>query len=160
MSRTKLSPSRSKCLEIAARQHGLVTREQALGAGMAPWTITDELARGTWRQRRPGVYRTADAPETWRQRALALCIGPSPAFAVSHRSAAFLHGLLPAPPEPLEADGYAYHSDPDSFDYDRARGNVLLTQGWRVLRTTDREVRRYPERLVAALRETLGARVL
>lgn len=90
------------CAPLAAAQRGLVTREQALAAGMERWTITHALASGTWVEVRRGVYRWAASPESWHQQALAACIGPTPATAVSHRSAAFLHGLLSAAPHRLE----------------------------------------------------------
>jgi very-short-patch-repair endonuclease len=88
--------------ELAARQYGLVTVEQVRAAG---WTETDlarRLAERSWARVRRGVYRSAAAPATWRQRALAACLGPGGAVAVSHRSAAFLHGLVPARPSVIE----------------------------------------------------------
>jgi very-short-patch-repair endonuclease len=96
-----MTPMRS-CAPLAAAQRGLITREQALAAGMPRWTIANALASGTWVEVRRGVYRWASSPESWHQRALAACIGRVRASAVSHRSAAFLHGLVPVAPEPLE----------------------------------------------------------
>lgn len=90
------------CAPLAAAQRGLVTREQALAAGMERWTIANALASGTWVEVRRGVYRWAASPESWHQQALAACIGRVRAAAVSHRSAGFLHGLLPTAPERLE----------------------------------------------------------
>lgn len=95
------TPLRS-CAPLAAAQRGLVTRQQALAAGMERWTIAHALATGTWVEVRRGVYRWAASPESWHQRALAACIGPAPATAISHRSAAYLHGLLPSAPARLE----------------------------------------------------------
>jgi very-short-patch-repair endonuclease len=101
------------CAPLAAAQRGLITREQALAAGMKRWTVANALASGTWVEVRRGVYRWAASPETWQQRALAACIGRTRAVAVSHRSAAFLHGLVPVAPEPVEVVvpyGSAYSS--------------------------------------------------
>jgi predicted transcriptional regulator of viral defense system len=96
-----VTPMRS-CAPLAAAQRGLITREQALAAGMARWAIANALASGTWVEVRRGVYRWASSPESWHQRALAAVVGRVQATAVSHRSAAFLHGLVPVAPEPLE----------------------------------------------------------
>jgi hypothetical protein len=102
VTRTNPSAAWIACNKTAAAQHGLLTREQALAAGLARWVVDKEIARGTWIPMRPGVYRSATAPVTWHQRALAACIGHACALAVSHRSAAFLHGLLTVPPEPVD----------------------------------------------------------
>lgn len=102
MPRRRASAPTIACRELAAAQHGLLTREQAIGAGLAKWAIGDEIARGAWVPVRPGVYRSTSASVTWHQRALAACIGKTGAIALSHRSAAFVHGLLPEPPAAVE----------------------------------------------------------
>jgi hypothetical protein len=88
--------------EIAARQLGLVTREQALEAGVTPRAIERRLARGLLVVVRRGLYRTVFAPETWLQHAFAACLGREGEVVVSHEGAAYLHGLLAK--EPAELD--------------------------------------------------------
>jgi predicted transcriptional regulator of viral defense system len=102
MARTRSSDASITCRSIAAAQHGLLTREQAFAAGLARWALDDEISRGTWVPVRAGVYRSATAAVSWHQRALAACIGKTRAIAVSHRSAAFLHGVLAMPPSKIE----------------------------------------------------------
>lgn len=51
----------------------------------------------------------------------------------------------------LEADGRRWHSDVASFEHDRARHNLLLTAGWRVVRITEQQVRSDPR----AIREQI-----
>jgi very-short-patch-repair endonuclease len=87
---------------IAAGQLGLITLQQALEAGYTRRMIDRRLGNGSIVSVRKGVYRSAFAPETWHQRALAACIGDGRAAAVSHEGAAFLHGLLVTVPERLE----------------------------------------------------------
>lgn len=85
---------------IAARQYGLITRQQALDAGVSRSVIAVELRRGNWIEVRRGVYRSAFALQSWRQRALGACIG-SPAV-LSHASAAYVHGLITETPQLIE----------------------------------------------------------
>ena len=73
---------------------GVFTRADALAAGYSPAEIVARLRRGAWRTVRRGVYAAAAAVtgrrgRTWRQ---PLAVLPARA-ALSHRSAAVLHGL-------------------------------------------------------------------
>jgi very-short-patch-repair endonuclease len=56
---------------VARRQEGVVTRAQALDAGMTPGGIRWRLRRRTWRAVHPGVYLTNTGKVTWRVRAWA-----------------------------------------------------------------------------------------
>jgi hypothetical protein len=78
---------------LAARQHALLTRSQALGTGMTDEMIRHRIATGRWVRVAGGVYRLAGAPVTWKQRALAACLVAGPGAVVSHRSAAVLWGV-------------------------------------------------------------------
>lgn len=82
-------------------QHGLVTRTQALGLGFSAKAIRHQLRRNHWRPVSRGVYRLAGAPETARQRAMAGVLLAGEGAAVSHRSAAALHGLPGFDLEPI-----------------------------------------------------------
>jgi very-short-patch-repair endonuclease len=76
--------------EIAERQHGVVTLEQALASGLTPDQIQRRLSTGRWEGMGRGVYRLAGSRRTWEQRLLALTLAAGPAAAASHRSAAAL----------------------------------------------------------------------
>ncbi|MGH3097602.1 MAG: DUF559 domain-containing protein [Streptosporangiales bacterium] len=90
--------------EIARRQHGVFSRDQALASGMTPYRIRTELAAGRWTEPVSRVYVVAGTPGTvmtsiW---AAFLCCGDA---VVSHVSAAFLHGFdVPAEPVWLTVD--------------------------------------------------------
>jgi very-short-patch-repair endonuclease len=78
---------------IAVRQHGLLLRSQALGAGATDSKIETRLATGRWVLVARGLYRLSGVPVTWKQRALAACLVSGTGAVVSHRSAAVLWGV-------------------------------------------------------------------
>lgn len=78
---------------IAARQHGVISRSQAVTAGATVGQIRHRLGAGRWLRMGPGVYRLAGVPVTWRQRAVAACLVSGPGAVLSHRSAAVLWGI-------------------------------------------------------------------
>lgn len=84
----------------ATTHHGLVTREIALNSGMSHHEIDSRLALGRWRRIGPGVYAVAGAPDTWKQRAAATWLAGGEGAAVSHVTAAALHGLTKPPSNP------------------------------------------------------------
>ena len=73
------------------RQYGLVTREQALAAGMSDKQIRWRISAGQWVRATRGVYRHRSAPDTRIARLLAACLAHG--ALASHRSAAALHGI-------------------------------------------------------------------
>jgi len=78
---------------LAARQHGLVTLEQAAKLG-SDRKVVHRLVR-SWRLERvfPGVYRIVGAPETDRQRLFAALLWGGDDAVASHRTAARLWRL-------------------------------------------------------------------
>lgn len=79
--------------QLATRQHGHITRRQALDAGMTASAIDRRLRSGRWIKVHSGVYRIAGVPLTWEGRAMAAALSsPAPAV-VSHACAAHLWGL-------------------------------------------------------------------
>jgi very-short-patch-repair endonuclease len=67
--------------------------------------------------------------------------------------------LFPVQRVVIEADGYAHHASPESFEQDRRRTNSLTAQGYRVLHWTWRALRERPQELLCELRAALaGAR--
>ena len=73
------------------RQHGLITRAQALTAGVTRGQIERSLGTGRWVREARGVYRHAAAPPTPLSKLLAACMVHD--GLASHRSAAALHGI-------------------------------------------------------------------
>lgn len=55
----------------------------------------------------------------------------------------------------VEADSQRWHSDARSFERDRVRHNSLTAAGWRVLRTTEAQVRTEPSAVRERVRELL-----
>ena len=87
---------------VASAQCGLVTRQQCLAARLSSKAIEVRLASGRWRRIQHGVYQTAPGREDWWSSALAAHLACGPDAAWSHRTAAFVWGLLPQPPRTLE----------------------------------------------------------
>jgi very-short-patch-repair endonuclease len=82
---------------IAERQLGLVARRQLTERGVAPTTIDDAVQRGQLLPVHRGVYRLPGTPETAEVRVLARVLAAGAGALLSHRSAAWLWDLLPAP---------------------------------------------------------------
>jgi very-short-patch-repair endonuclease len=59
---------------------------------------------------------------------------------------------FPASKVACEADGFAFHSDPEDFRNDRIRQNRLMLLGWQVLRFTWLDLTEQPERVIAEIR--------
>lgn len=78
------------CLELAATQHWVIARKQALLLGLSATAIDRRLSSGLFVPLHPCVYRIGAAPESWRQRLLG-CLWTS--GVASHRSAVLLLGL-------------------------------------------------------------------
>ncbi|MGZ8667520.1 MAG: endonuclease domain-containing protein [Solirubrobacterales bacterium] len=57
----------------------------------------------------------------------------------------------------VELDGRAFHGTASAFERDRLRDQLLLAEGWRVIRATWRQVAHEPEILVATIRTLLTA---
>ena len=55
----------------------------------------------------------------------------------------------------VEIDGWAFHTDPDRFEHDRARQNLLVGAGYRVLRFTWTQLTERPEWVVDQVRGVL-----
>ncbi len=78
---------------IAARQHGVFTRQQVLGAGVSPGQLKRRCRAGLWERLEQGVYRLAGSPATWHQQLSAAVLGAGQGATVSHRAAAGLWKL-------------------------------------------------------------------
>src|SRR5439155_2701640 len=79
---------------IATRQHGVVTRAQALRCGATEGTIRWRLRVARWERLYPSVYRLSGTTGTWRQRSMAACLYLGPRAVLSFRAAAALRNLV------------------------------------------------------------------
>ena len=73
---------------ITRRQRGLITRLQALLAGLSDGEIQGLLRRRIWIEIRPGVYAVAGAPQSWEQVVQATLLSAGPGAWASHRTGA------------------------------------------------------------------------
>jgi very-short-patch-repair endonuclease len=80
-------------LAQAGRQHGAITRRQAMNLGMSSSAIVRRVSGGEWVQLFPGVYRLAAANCTWEQTVMAGCLAAGRGAVASHRSAGTLLGM-------------------------------------------------------------------
>ncbi len=87
------SPIRTdaKLAEVLHRQHGLISRSQALDLGFSAAQIRYRVSQGVWLPVEHQVYRHHLTTSTWYSRVLAPCM--SLGAVASHRTAAVLWGL-------------------------------------------------------------------
>src|SRR5687768_8931645 len=85
--------SEAATARLAAQQHGVVSRRQALEAGMTRDMVARRVRKGAWLVALPGVYRVAGAPKTWLAQIMAAVLWGGRDAIVTHRSAARLLGL-------------------------------------------------------------------
>lgn len=88
--------------DLLRRQHGLVTRRQALELGFRQGQIDYRIAQKTWLPKDNLVYQHHLFPASWHSRVLAPCLATG--AVASHRTAAVLwdlDGFRPAKPEIL-----------------------------------------------------------
>lgn len=79
--------------KLAARQHGVVSRRQLLDAGITDGAMERRLASGHLVRLHRGVYAVGHAQLRREGRWLAAVLAAGPGAALSHRSAAALHGI-------------------------------------------------------------------
>lgn len=79
--------------QIARRQHGLVTLDQALASGLTIDQVRRRHRSGEWSVARPGVYAVSGAPPTWVQTVAAVALASQPQAWLSHETAGRLWAL-------------------------------------------------------------------
>lgn len=89
-------------MELASRQHGVISRGQAVAAGVSEDQMARRSSNGMWIRVAPRVYRLAGAPPTWRADVTAAVLSCGPMAAASHATAGYLHGLLSRRPDRIE----------------------------------------------------------
>ena len=86
-------PDDSPLWELAARQHGVVSRQQ-LRARCSEQQLKTRIAAGWLHRLHPGVYAVGHTKLTVRSRWMAAVLACGADAALSHTDAAALHGLL------------------------------------------------------------------
>lgn len=81
----------------AVRQDAVATTAQLVSWGVSNDSIERRVAAGHWQRVFRGVVALQSGQLSWRQRARAALLYAGPGAALSHRSAAFARGVLPAP---------------------------------------------------------------
>ena len=85
---------------LARRQHGLVTREQLLAAGVGSSAVKRWLAKGLLHRVHPGVYRFGHRAPSTEATYLAAVLAGGDGVVLCGFAAAHLLGALPRPPAP------------------------------------------------------------
>jgi very-short-patch-repair endonuclease len=80
-------------LSMAAAQHGAISLDQLVSAGLGRTTIQRLMSRGHFERVHPGVLRSRGAPDTWLGRLSAARLWCGEGAAVSHGSAGALWQL-------------------------------------------------------------------
>jgi very-short-patch-repair endonuclease len=88
--------------QLAARQHGVVTRMQLLTAGLTARMIDERVRAGMLLPVHRGVYLLAYGPCSPLAHEAAAILACRPQALLSHRTAGFLHELPVERPQPIE----------------------------------------------------------
>lgn len=91
------STSDERMAEIAARHHGVVTRQQAAAVGLSAAQLRHRVANGLLLRESSSVFVVAGAPRTFRQRLVVATASVDGAVA-SHEAAGLLRHFEPLPP--------------------------------------------------------------
>ncbi len=134
--------------QIAVRQHGLITRGQALEAGLTARMIEGRLRSGAWTAVHKTVYRLGGSPVTWHQRVMAACLATEGGAAPGRGRVASPHppvrvGQLPV--RPGLARGPDRSGVPElpaplrrqAWRRDVGRVNVAAGEDWLVFQVTE-----------------------
>jgi hypothetical protein len=118
---------------LAVDQAGVVTRQQALDAGMSHGAIVAKIRFGRWQRVHAGVYATFTGPMTRDAQLWAAVLAAGPGAQLSHQTAAeinhltdrpspFIHVTIPASRRITPPEGVIIHL------------SSILTFGWRFAR--------------------------
>ena len=94
---------------LAARQHGAVTRDQLLDAGLNVNAIEYRLRIGRLHRLHTGVYAVGHLPPSPHARAMAAVLACGPGAVLSHQSAAVLWDIVPRRQGPIDVTARSYH---------------------------------------------------
>ncbi len=79
------------------RRDGVVTTDELVRAGTSRGRVARRVASGEWQRLHRGVVLLQSGPPTWRQSARAALVAAGPGAALSHVSAAYVHGIVRRP---------------------------------------------------------------
>jgi len=83
----------SAIISLVARQHGVISRAQAIGSGMPGYLVDSQLRSGRWRPLGRGVYAAFSGPVPRESLLWAAVLRAGPDAVLSHQSAAELYGI-------------------------------------------------------------------
>jgi hypothetical protein len=86
---------------LAGSQNGVISRSQALRAGLTADMIKFRVSSGRWRQLHPGVYATFTGVPGRSARLWAAVLWAGRGAVLSHQTAAELHGLADKAADPI-----------------------------------------------------------
>lgn len=86
---------------LAQRQNGVVSRSQAIRAGLSPDMIKFKVSSGRWQPMYPGVYATFTGVPVRGARLWAAVLSAGQGAVLSHETAAELHGLTDRPAQTI-----------------------------------------------------------
>ena len=89
-------------LRVAGRQHGALSRAQALASGMSPSSVDRRIASGQLKLILPGIYTVLGVPSSWHQRVMAACLWAGAGAVASHQTAGALWALEGIQPGSVE----------------------------------------------------------
>ena len=141
--------------ELAARQHGLITRGQAKARCLNDAACDRRLQNGQWVRMHPGVYRLSGAPVTWEQKLKAATLA-LPDSVASHTSAARLFGF-PVGAEAIDVTVGRYQQRPDGVNLHRTRALERIDRAKHLLIPTTSVTRTLIDLAGAVSRPTLEA---
>ena len=84
------------CRQILQLQEGVITRAQAVSAGLSRHALYSKLDSGRWQRLHSGVYAAFSGKPDRAAMQWAAVLGAGPRAVLSHETAAELHGLLGA----------------------------------------------------------------
>jgi hypothetical protein len=90
-------PDRCHLLELLDRQHGAISRRQALACGFTDHSIDAQIEAHRWQRAYDGVYVTFSGPLPRLTQIWAALLRAGPGATVSHWTAAELHRLTDGP---------------------------------------------------------------
>ena len=86
---------------LAQRQRGVVSRSQAIRAGLSPDMIKFRISSGRWQRLHPGVYATFSGIPGRGAWLWAALLAAGPGAVLSYQTAAELHGLSDEQSSPI-----------------------------------------------------------
>ena len=139
-------------LELAAAQHGAISRRQVLDSGGSDALIRRRRVAGRWVAIMPGVYVIAGSPSTEAQAVWVALLAVGPTGVVSHETAGGIHGFAALPPGPISlTDRHGRHHRREGVVVhqldDHGPGDVRVVAGMPITS---------PARTVVDLAATLG----